>query len=176
MRIHAAELGMPIVGDDDHGGIDAARLFLHAAGLRIEHPERGPLDLSADRPPSFDRVLGGASADPAPSRRVVALEERARLFDPADTDGYLWIDRHHDGFAGVRVERLGDIVLVLNYDDHDVPLPLPDSWVDAWTTALDCHAGLRAAPADRAAAGDRLGSCAARTGHASRSPSSAVAT
>ena len=135
VRIHAAELGMPILGDRDHGGSDAARVFLHAAGIRIEHPERGPLDLTADRPPSFDRVLGGASADHPPTAALVALEERSTLFDPSDTDCYLWIDRHHDGFAGVRVERLGDTLLVLNYDDNDVPLPLPDPWVDAWSAA-----------------------------------------
>ena len=40
VRVHATALGMPIVGDDEHGGGDAARLFLHAAGLGLDHPRR----------------------------------------------------------------------------------------------------------------------------------------
>ena len=135
VRIHAAALGMPILGDRDRGGADAARLFLHASGLRIDHPDRGPLDLTVERPASFDRVLDGASADHPPIAALVAFEARAMLFDPADTDCFVWIDRHHDGFAGVRVERLGDVALVLNYDDGGAPLP--DSWLDAWSGASD---------------------------------------
>ena len=133
VRLHAAALDMPVLGDREHGGAPAARLFLHAAGLRIEHPVTGPLDLAVARPESFDRVLDGASPDHAPIAAMVALEARTLLFDPADTDCYLWIDRHHDGFDHVRVERLGDVVLVLNYDDSGAPLP--DSWLDAWSAA-----------------------------------------
>ena len=136
VRIHAAELGMPILGDREHGGADAARVFLHAAGLRIEHPTRGPIDVGVDRPASFDRVLEGASADHPPLAALVALEARAGLFDLNDTDCYLWIDRHLDGFAGVRVERLGSVALVLNYDDARGS-PIPDSWLDAWRNAAD---------------------------------------
>ncbi|MGZ4707029.1 MAG: pseudouridine synthase [Acidimicrobiales bacterium] len=138
VRVHATALGMPIVGDEEHGGIDAARLFLHAARLGIDHPTGGPLDLVADRPVSFDRVLAGRGpADPAIAA-LVAHEARALLFDPADTDAYLWIDRHHDGFESVRVERLGDVALALNYDDSEAPLP--PTWLDAWNDTLELRA------------------------------------
>ena len=32
VRVHATEAGMPILGDDEHHGAAAARLFLHAVG------------------------------------------------------------------------------------------------------------------------------------------------
>ena len=138
VRVHATALGLPIVGDDEHGGIDAARLFLHAARLELEHPTDGPLDLVADRPASFDRVLDGAAPDRPPVAAQVAHEARALLFDPTDTDAYLWVDRHHDGFPTVRLERLGDVALALNYDESSAPLD--PAWVDAWNGALDLRA------------------------------------
>lgn len=135
VRIHAAALGMPVLGDDEHGGPAGARLFLHAAGLRLEHPITGSFDLAVPRPDSFDRVLDGAAPDHSGIAASVALEARSLLFDPADTDCYLWIDRHHDGFDGVRVERLGDVALVLNYDGSGAPLP--STWLDAWAGVVD---------------------------------------
>ncbi len=138
VRVHAAALGMPIVGDDEHGGIDAARLFLHAARLQLDHPEAGALDLTADRPPSFDRVLAGDPPDRAGLAALVAHEARALLFDPADTDAYLWIDRHHDGFPSLRLERLGDVALALNYGDADTALPR--EWLDAWNDTIELRA------------------------------------
>jgi 23S rRNA G2069 N7-methylase RlmK/C1962 C5-methylase RlmI len=138
VRVHATALGMPIVGDDEHDGIDAARLFLHAAGLRFDHPTAGPLDLAAERPASFDRALEGTDLNGASLAALVAHEARALLFDPADTDAYLWIDRHHDGFDRLRLERLGDVALALNYDDSSAPLPR--AWLDAWNDTLDLRA------------------------------------
>ncbi len=138
VRRHATALGMPIVGDEAHGGSPAARLFLHAAGLGLRHPTAGPLDLTAERPPSFDRVLAGVDPRDPATAALVAHEARALLFDPTDTDAYLWIDRHHDGFGPVRLERLGDVALALHYDDGTTPLPR--SWIDAWNDTLDLRA------------------------------------
>lgn len=139
VRLHAAELGIPVLGDDEHGGHPAPRLFLHAAALEVAHPDGHALALGADRPPSFGqalelqpRQLGAASL-----AATVAHEARAVLFDPADTDAYLWIDRHHDGLADTRVERLGDVALVVRYDDDETPLPQP--WLDALHSTLELH-------------------------------------
>jgi len=137
VRAHAAALGMPILGDVDRGGGSSPRLFLHAAALRVDHPVSGPLDLVADRPTSFDRVLDDAAAD-ASLAALVAQEARALLFDPADTDAYLWIDRHHDGLADTRVERLGDVALVVRNTDDDTPLPA--AWLDALHDTLKLRA------------------------------------
>jgi 23S rRNA (cytosine1962-C5)-methyltransferase len=151
VRVHAAALDMPIVGDSEHGGSDGARLFLHAAGLQLDHPTAGRVELAVDRPASFDLVL--ACDDPrgatGPSlAALVAHEARALLFDPTDTDAYLWIDRHHDGFAGIRVERLGDVALVLNYDDALAPMP------EAWLEALNGTVELRSVYEQRRPRGD----------------------
>ncbi len=141
VRVHAAGLGMPIVGDEQYGGLPAPRLFLHAAGLHFDHPVDGTIDLADDPPPSFDGALAareqGALGGPAIAAQV-ALEARLALFDPTETNAFLWIDRHHDGFPDLRVERLGDTALVLNYGPDDAPLPR--SWIEAWTDVADTAA------------------------------------
>ena len=38
IRVHAAEHGLSILGDDLYGGTPAARLWLHAAELSLKHP------------------------------------------------------------------------------------------------------------------------------------------
>ena len=135
VRIHAEASDLPIRGDADHGGSDAARLFLHAARLRLEHPDGSALDLAVPRPPSFDRLLAGDAAAGASLRARVAHEARQALFDPADTNAYLWIDRDHDGFPDVRVERLGDVALVLDYREPSVPFP--QEWLDGLHEVVD---------------------------------------
>ena len=132
VRIHADALGLPIVGDREHGGLDAARMFLHAAALSVDHPTGGPLELRAARPASFDTVLAAprASVAVAPATAVlVAREAREVLFDPQDTDCYLWIDRHHDGLAGARVERLGEVALVVDHSQDGRATAAP--WLEA---------------------------------------------
>jgi 23S rRNA (cytosine1962-C5)-methyltransferase len=138
VRLHATALGMAIVGDDEHGGIEGARLFLHAAGIRFDHPADGVREVVAEHPVSFDRVLAGTNPNRVALAALVAHEARALLFDPAETDAYLWIDRHHDGFNELRVERLGDVALALNYADGSSPLPR--EWIDAWSETLDLRA------------------------------------
>jgi 23S rRNA (cytosine1962-C5)-methyltransferase len=141
VRDHAATLGLPILGDTELGGEAAPRVFLHAAALGFTHPTTGRMEARSPTPPSFDQVLRADRAEDVVSAdlaAVVAQEARATLFDPADTDAYLWIDRHHDGFPGTRVERLGDVGLALTYRDDGTPID--PRWVDAWMGAV----GLRA--------------------------------
>lgn len=117
VRIHAAGLGMPILGDSEHGGLPASRLFLHATSLRFAHPAGGVMELVDESPASFALALDSpldAAAGPRASVQA-ALQARLDLFDSADTDAFVWIDRHHDGLADLRIERLGDVGLVLDY-------------------------------------------------------------
>ena len=41
LRVHMAEIGHPIVGDDFYGAAPAERVMLHAAELRLQHPSTG---------------------------------------------------------------------------------------------------------------------------------------
>lgn len=134
VRVHATEAGMPILGDVDHHGQAAARLFLHAASIGARHPVDGQLDLVAERPGSFDYALAGTHDD-THLAALVAHEARALLFDD-DTDAYLWVDRHHDGFPTTRVERLGDVALVLRYGNEAIPT----AWLDAWNDTVPLRA------------------------------------
>jgi len=132
VRIHASAAGLAIVGDTEHGGPPGARLFLHAAAMGLVHPDGRRLDLAVERPASFDRLLSGDLApDSAALHALVAHEARTALLDPADTDAHLWIDRHHDGLPEARVERLGEVALVLDYRDATGPLPA------GWLAALE---------------------------------------
>jgi len=62
LRIHMAELGHPIVGDQRYGEegnvLKGKGLFLAAIELTFPHPEhKQPMTLSIDSPPKFDSLL-----------------------------------------------------------------------------------------------------------------------
>ena len=71
LRVHAAALGCPILGDGKYGGREArmageetglaSGLHLHATRLRLPHPDGGILDVVAPPPPHMEeswRTLG----------------------------------------------------------------------------------------------------------------------
>lgn len=74
LRVHMAAIGHPIVGDGKYGGKGAfltgaisRKLHLHSRRLRIDHPDGGAIDISAEVPEhfaasldaiGFDRMLG----------------------------------------------------------------------------------------------------------------------
>ena len=69
LRVHAAMLGTPIVGDRKYGGEQAelpggtfsAKLHLHARHLRLPHPNGGTLEIAAELPPHMQeswKLLG----------------------------------------------------------------------------------------------------------------------
>ncbi|MCA8921390.1 MAG: class I SAM-dependent methyltransferase [Planctomycetes bacterium] len=115
VRVHAAQLGMPILGDGDYGGLDAPRLCLHAAEVAFEHPRGGPCEATAPLPESFRALLAGASRPYVAA--LAAGEARRGWVATPDTDAFLWLDRHYDGFPRARVERLGEVAHVLHYDE-----------------------------------------------------------
>ena len=139
VRLHAESLGLPIAGDVDHGGREAARVFLHSRAIEFDHPDGGRTTLTTEPPPSFGLVESGEASARGPVARLAAAHEsRAALFDPADTDSYQWVDRHHDGFPELRIERLGRTALVLDHRDGEAELP--SGWVDALHRMLDLEA------------------------------------
>jgi 23S rRNA pseudouridine955/2504/2580 synthase len=89
IRVHLADAGHAIVGDDKYGDRDAdralargavlpgcrfERMFLHARGLSFHHPASGePMTLEAPLPPACVRLLAALPA--APDRGASAVAE-----------------------------------------------------------------------------------------------------
>lgn len=60
LRVHMAAIGHPIVGDGKYGGQDAfltgtisRKMHLHARRIRIDHPDGGQIDVTAELPQHF---------------------------------------------------------------------------------------------------------------------------
>ena len=72
LRVHMAAIGHPIVGDGKYGGPEAfltgtisRKLHLHARRLRIDHPEGGRIDVTAELPTHFEETVANLGFDPA---------------------------------------------------------------------------------------------------------------
>lgn len=96
IRVHAADLKCPILGDTLYGGAPGPRLFLHAMQLRLAHPETG-------RELVFEAAVD-FGADPG-----WAL--RSTVIDPAETDSFRVIHGAGDRHPGWYVEKLGPHLL-----------------------------------------------------------------
>ena len=71
LRAHMAAIGYPIVGDAKYGGADAfltggisRKLHLHARRLRIDAPQGGKIDVTADLPAHFAESLATIGFEP----------------------------------------------------------------------------------------------------------------
>jgi 23S rRNA pseudouridine955/2504/2580 synthase len=80
LRAHMAALGHPIVGDAKYGGAEAfltggvsRKLHLHARRIRIDAPDGGKIDVTAELPPHFAESLATLGFD-AGSGDALALE------------------------------------------------------------------------------------------------------
>lgn len=96
IRVHAAALGFPVLGDVLYGGTAAARVCLHAAELSLQHPVSGetmkfsaPVDFEAD----------------------ARFALRAAVVDADETNAYRLIHGAADGRPGFYAERLGEYLL-----------------------------------------------------------------
>jgi 23S rRNA pseudouridine955/2504/2580 synthase len=99
LRAHMAALGHPIVGDAKYGGAEAfltggisRKLHLHARRIRIDAPDGGKIDVTADLPPhaaeslatlgfeeaAGDRAAEKSAARPSASRKVAAAAKARR--------------------------------------------------------------------------------------------------
>jgi 23S rRNA (cytosine1962-C5)-methyltransferase len=122
IRVHAAELGHPILGDPLYGGSAAPRLFLHAQRLVLRHPATHAT-MTFECPPPF-------SLEPL-------LELRDALFTPAETNAYRLIHGAADAHPGWYVDRLGDVLLSQSAD------PLSHAQraeLEHWLSTLSCRA------------------------------------
>lgn len=92
LRVHMAAIGHPIVGDGKYGGKSAfltgsisRKLHLHSRRLRVDHPDGGALDISAEPPEhfaasleslGFDRLLASALEEDAPRPDFKDIEKK----------------------------------------------------------------------------------------------------
>ena len=95
LRVHMAAIGHPIVGDGKYAGQEAfltgaisRKLHLHARRLRIDQPDGGRIDVTAEPPEHFRESLAMLGFDPAagdlpldevqpPTREAVKAKARA---------------------------------------------------------------------------------------------------
>ena len=70
LRVHMAAIGHPIVGDGKYGGKGAfltgtisRKMHLHSRRLRIDHPDGGAIDISAEVPDHFAASLEALGFD-----------------------------------------------------------------------------------------------------------------
>ena len=105
VRVHAAESGVPILGDTLYGGIPWGRVCLHAQQLAFRHPATGE-----------EKVFTVPTSFPPDSRALI----RDALMDPACTDAYRLAHGASDtpGMKGWYVDRLGDFLLSGLEGDH----------------------------------------------------------
>ncbi|MEQ2010326.1 MAG: pseudouridine synthase [Limisphaerales bacterium] len=96
IRVHAAASGFPILGDTLYGGTPAARVFLHAAEITLNHPATG------------EAVTFRAPWNLAEEPRLVL---RAAMVEAPDSTAFRLIHGAADGRPGWQVERLGDFLL-----------------------------------------------------------------
>ncbi len=96
IRVHAAELGFPVLGDTLYGGTPAHRVCLHALELTLRHPETGE-EKTFNAPEDF-------SAD-------TRLALRNAIIEPELTDAFRLIHGASDGWPGLHVDKLGDFLL-----------------------------------------------------------------
>jgi 23S rRNA pseudouridine955/2504/2580 synthase len=71
LRVHMAAIGHPIVGDGKYGGQDAfltggvsRKMHLHARRLRVDHPDGGVIDVTAEPPSHFAESMALLGFDP----------------------------------------------------------------------------------------------------------------
>ncbi|HOW67674.1 MAG TPA: class I SAM-dependent methyltransferase [Candidatus Paceibacterota bacterium] len=97
IRVHAADLGFPILGDSLYGGTHGKRLYLHAHALTVRHPATNR-EMRFEAPPEFE-------SDPGLALREAILPSQG-------TNACRLVHGAFDGWPGLYVDRLGSVFLV----------------------------------------------------------------
>ena len=86
LRAHMASIGHPIVGDAKYGGPDAfltggvsRKLHLHARRIRIDAPDGGKIDVTAELPPHFTESLTMLGFSPLAGDSLALEQPKASL-------------------------------------------------------------------------------------------------
>ncbi len=96
IRVHAADLGFPVLGDTLYGGTIAPRLCLHATEISLTHPASGQI------------VIFSAPADflSSPSRAL-----RDALIGPVQTTAFRLLHGASERQPGWYVDQVGEYLL-----------------------------------------------------------------
>lgn len=117
IRVHAAESGLPILGDTLYGGTMAERVYLHAAELSFKHPATGEPCLFKSPSDFVGRALSRQSSSVGRG----SVQRRLSLIEAGETNAFRLIHGRGDGWAGWYVERLGDFLL--SQSEHPLTAP-----------------------------------------------------
>ena len=81
LRVHMSAIGHPIVGDGKYGGQAAfltggisRKMHLHARRIRVDHPDEGRIDVTAELPTHFAESLASLGFEPA-AADALALDD-----------------------------------------------------------------------------------------------------
>ncbi len=137
IRLHAADAGMPILGDQDHGGASFTTLCLHSESLRVQVD--GQDDLVFSQPPPRWFLDLELTKNPLLMRWLVAIDRRERLLRSwaacgdhsmsakdvnrlADERTLRWL---HSEADPLRADQLGPLVWLMWFRErHPNPLEL----------------------------------------------------
>ena len=108
IRLHAQQLGIPVLGDGEHGGTPFSRTMLHAAELAFSSESAGRVSHTASAPPPFDDLT--LLDDAELTTWLINLDRRRRLFS---ADGETTVRLLHDG--DVRCDLFGSVCWVYWY-------------------------------------------------------------
>lgn len=108
LRVHMAAIGHPIVGDGKYGMAEAflsgsisRKMHLHARRIRIDHPDGGKLDITAELPAHFAETLKQLGFDLAAADRLPPDEKGP----PTKEQEKAWAKAHAKTY---RKERRGE--------------------------------------------------------------------
>jgi len=109
LRVHMAAIGHPIVGDGKYGGQEAflsgrisRKMHLHARRIRIDHPDGGKIDVTAELPTHFAESMETLGFD-------LALGQSLQLDDEAPPPSRAQLKAQAKAHAKtVRKERRGE--------------------------------------------------------------------
>jgi 23S rRNA (cytosine1962-C5)-methyltransferase len=122
VRVHAAESGIPVLGDVLYGGAAFSRVCLHAAEIAFRHP--------ATNAPARFRAEVDFTAD-------ARLALRRAFIEPDATDAYRLLHGASDGAPGGYLDRLGDILL---WQWRTASPGLEPEELARWCETLGCRA------------------------------------
>lgn len=124
IRVHAAEHGLPILGDRLYGGTEFPRLCLHAVELTFRHPE-------TNEPVTFT-TEAGFDLDPRASLRQLLFAEEA-------TNSYRAMHGASEGRPGWYLDRLNDRLLVTT-DKNPMASITEKNELENWSRHFNCRA------------------------------------